>query len=359
MTHEENSIDISDSRVNVWNFCPRSWGLQYVEGWQRKVKPPSLSKGTMFHAGVQEAVNCLSVHPKYMSLSADEIRAYFGAVSPETRNAIIESFEAQSALASDDWLDEMAEQRDIAAWMVGHYLHFLANLLAHKMILGIEEVFSDEIRLNGFRPLNNRGAVDLILFDPFTNTVHIIDHKSTREILTADERLSYSQQLIGYLRWAKNSPEILKRINEKFPDVKQSDLKYRTELRVVRNIKPREPKVLVNGNVSSAGISTIREVYEAGLARQASAPTEKQIARLESLPESWHTTIEQMFSDDDIAAWELELSVQAERMEQARKLPMYRTKNTSNCPECALKIVCKFGGDPDFEQRKEENDATT
>lgn len=362
MIDENNVIDVSDSRTNSWNYCPRGWGLQYIDGWEKKVKNASLNKGSLFHEGVEYALKSISKTSGYTKKSADELRNDFIALQSNI-TALID-LKAQkvvddnSGTISAEEVEAVEEQAKTAAWMAGHYLHFLASVLEHKVIIGIEIKFEDRIHDGSeFTDVLNRGIIDLILYDVFEDTVHVIDHKSAADLLNAEERLAHSVQLVGYCRWMKGMierEEIMDVLGSNDACVDLKGAKIRPMLRVVRNKMPKEPKILKNGSVSAAAISTLKGNYKAALDAVGEAVTEKQQARLDSLPEAWHTTVEPVIGKSETDQWEDEMFVVGQRMEQARKLPIYRTRNTRNCYECSLRNVCKLGDDPEWKQRKED-----
>lgn len=361
---DENVVDVSDSRTNAWNYCPHGWGLQYIDGWEKVVKHASLNKGSLFHEGVEYAMKELIKIEGYSLKDVNDLRNIFVGLQPNI-NALIDLKaqkvvdEGASVLSAED-IEGIEEQAQTAAWMTGHYLHFLAQVLEHKVIVGIEIKFEDDVQDKigtAFKTARNRGIIDLILYDVFEDTVFVIDHKSAADLLNAEERLSHSVQLVGYCRWMRgmiDRGEVMDVLGSDTVTLDLAGAKIRPMLRVVRNKLPKEPKLLKNGSVSAAAVSTLKSVYEAALNSVGEVITEKQQARLDSLPVAWHTTIEPVIGDAETEQWEGEMLVVGQRMEQARKLPVYRTRNTRNCYECSLRNVCKLGDDPEWKQNKEE-----
>lgn len=355
-------IDVSDHRTNVWNFCPESWGLTYVDKWERKVKPAYFNKGGMFHEGVELALKTISKTSAYTKMSVEDLRDAFKGMYGNI-NALID-IKAQAAIdkgganIQEEEVEKIEDAALTAQWMVRHYLHFLAVVLEHKVIFGIELKFEDVIDGAGLDPVKNRGIIDLLLYDVFEDTIYVIDHKGSADILTAEERLTHSVQLVGYSRYVAGlikRGEVMNVVGSQSVSVElDAKTKIRPMLRVVRNKMPKVPKILKNGSVSSAAISTLRGIYQDALDNIGQPISEKQQARLDTLPDAWHTTIEPVINAEDTMRWEVEMLVTGERMEQARNLPMYRTRNTRNCHECALRNVCKLGDDPEFIQHKEE-----
>ena len=358
-------IDVSDSRAGVWNYCPESFGLTYIDGWQKKVKPSYFNKGSLFHEGVELALKTLGKTAGYAQKSKDELRLEFKAMKP-TLDGFID-LKAQkivddnSATLTQEEVEDIEEQSLIARWMVGHYLYFLAEVLEHKVIVGIELKFEDDIHVTGFTKVRNRGIIDLLLYDVFENTVYVIDHKGAADLLNAEERLSHSLQLTGYCRYVQGLINARKALDvvgsEKVVLDLEKSVKIRPMLRVVRNKRPKEPKILKNGSVSAAAISTLKETYQAALDIVGEPVSEKQQARLDMLPEAWHTTVEPVISPADTVRWESEMAVVGQRMAEAEANPIYRTRNTRNCAECSLRNVCKLGDDPEFTKRDTENGA--
>lgn len=363
METEEEAINVSDSQINTWQFCPRSWYLQYVEGWRKITLPRALLVGSLFHLGVEATLKYLYRNSEAVKMDEVGLRAAVDDAINTGGDVIANAIsEYRAELGKRPFTiqeeDDLLDIEQTVYWMVRHYMMDSVPFLLNRIPIGIEFPF-EELVHDG---VNNRGIMDFLLFDPFEGVIYLVDHKSSGDLPNAMQRLEYSRQSIGYE--SKLKELISNGTTFKTPwgaeiGVKGT-AKIRCLYRLVRSKKPKDPKILKDGSVSSAAVSTTKEFYSLALSRQFNPPTEKQIARLDSLPETWTATVEPIITSEEKKIWESDLLVEAQRILQARKLPIYATRTPARCPDCNLKGVCHTGSDPDYHQVKEEKkDATT
>jgi hypothetical protein len=339
---------ISDSQVNSWNFCPRSWYLKSVEGWEAKVKPQALAKGGQFHKSVEKILtDIVESTPDHETLNAEQWEDAVAHHFPEVSDWIAENAQREfdellnSGLLTDEKEEELRERTSALVWMVSHHFKGLIPSLAGCRVVGVEMPFEHESA-----EFVNRGVIDLLVYDPALNRITIIDHKSAADLLETERRLAHSMQMVGYQRWV--SAQVKGGAFEHVP----VDAEILCIYHVVRSKCPKAPNINKDGSVSIAAVSTIRSFYEEALAGQDKPPTEAQLKRLETLPVEWILRFSPMIDQSDIDQWMIEMTVSAERMAQARALPMYATRNTSNCSECQLRVLCHFGSDPNFTKKE-------
>jgi len=402
---------VTNSEVEDFDRCHAYWGFRYAEGLRAQEEGGATGYGELYHEGCRAGWHAAWQDPELPLETRRQVAsaAAMLAIHQLAANRRTELHSERTAAELEEAEAELNEHTEVAQWAVFHYFHQLTTDL-DLVPLAIEATFSVPIptRSGQGGMLRQDGKMDLVLWDRRAAQIVLEDHKTTGYAVQAYEgKLQLLPQPTGYLRalgvllervwiegwwpeapatgfWGNTTPAAMQIMARERLPILQSAV-GQIAFNVSRRAKPKRPDVnllrvakgilavnptlaalvaaqeedqVPRGEVSSAEIDTLPEVYEAALVEQETARalprTEKQTARLAALRgkvSSYFQRYEFYRGPAELERWRQEMWVKAKAIRAAEREPAQRTRNPQACtgpgaPKCLYAPVCLSPEDP-------------
>jgi len=385
-------VEITNSERMTFQACRQLWSFMYRELLRPKRSARPLGVGGAVHAGcatmyqhirAAQLASAEATGDFSVALSADELATVaLGGVKKKVSDHLRALYELMEQSQGGTDLEELVEESRIVEKEVSSSVERFSRTFGcidaeRYMVLAVEMPFRQPLlddRGKATPRAQDNGVMDLVVYDPAVMDFVLCEHKTSGlDARKAETKLDMDPQTSGYVwvlrqmvraGWPHHStrhrvPDSLK---EKMPMPSVAGT-GRVFYNVVRKSGPKQPEWNKDGTLSAAAVDTTRSAYEAALDVQESVGgpredgkpqvpklrTEKQVARLETLPangdrwvkrhETWHSLSEQ-------ERWRSEVVVEAGQIRRAIKgtLPIIRSPGHCNMPwsmPCTMRGLCR------------------
>ena len=329
-------FQISQSELGTFRTCRQKWWLQYGCGLASKTSSDAMHTGSIAHKGIAVLYASMKV-----------------GLAKEPALALALQMVAESSATDTDFTTSEGVG-DTADDLVVRYADaFYERDAIQYEVIYVEQPFQLPIRWseNGKRKTvpgaRFIGAADVVLRDRVTGEYVVMEHKTTGSDATSfDARFEVDPQTPGYV-WA--SAAML--------DPAPVSQFGRVVINAIRRGGPKQPKVNLDGKVSTAACDTTHGIYQAALDEQVNVRgipvTDKQVEVVTALPrilDKWTCRHEWKYSAAELERWRSELIADARLLRQARSGKLAHTRNGSSCanpwnPRCDMRDACVMGPD--------------
>lgn len=190
------------------------------------------------------------------------------------------------------------------------------------------------------------GRVDLPVLDPLTNTLLIVDHKTTSIASPWEAQAAHatSQQTWAYFWAATQAPE---QFGLKPDELDGIGIVYN----YIRKKLPSEPKILKNGQLSKSSIDTLPEIFRAAMLKTGCTGEAWQdiLNRLEARGDRFLHRHEVHLQRYIIEEWQRDAAATVSSIRQCRRTGVW-PRNVQRCNvagmQCEFAPICvdPFGG---------------
>lgn len=341
---------LNNSQLCAFRQCPHYWGLHYMDKLvPDRNKIDARFWGSMYHFGQEGLWGA---------------RTLAGAV--ENLEKYHRDAHAELDHDTDEKVDERRDAVDKALeetqWAMKHYVASVERELKEWVTLATEHKF----RVIVSRGVHHEGTIDMLAFEPWTNRIISMDHKSTAVSVEAFEgRLQLDTQHVGYTfaahdMCARGTLPRASELSMRGHDIRT--LAHAFQWHVVRRKMPTVPVVnkltkkaaelpfqkellalqaedgISRGMVSIRQIDTTAQMYMDALDEQielrglAVTPEQSNIAELlHAKGDTYFGMTETFVSPRRVERWKKEFLIDAKRIRAACRDLEMRTRNPSSC----------------------------